>query len=40
MRYFAPLMSEMGQNPKLPHRNIEGRFTSISRHPGVEMLCS
>ena len=22
----------MGQNPKLPHRNIDGRFTSISGH--------
>ena len=27
-----PLMSVQGQNPKLPHRNIDGRFTSISRH--------
>jgi DNA invertase Pin-like site-specific DNA recombinase len=25
-------MSEMGQNPKLPHRNSNGRFTSISGH--------
>jgi hypothetical protein len=24
-------MSEMGQNPKLPHRNTDARFTSISR---------
>ena len=29
---FDPAMTEMGQNPKLPHRNIDGRFTSISRH--------
>src|SRR5258708_6504128 len=28
--------SATGQNPNLPHRNIDGRFTSISRHPAVE----
>jgi hypothetical protein len=27
------------QNPKVPHRNSKGRFTSISRHSGVEMPC-
>ena len=25
-------MSEMGQNPNLPHRNIDGRFSSDSGH--------
>jgi hypothetical protein len=24
-------MTEMGQNPNLPHRNTDARFTSISR---------
>ena len=28
------------QNLRLPRRNIDGRFTSISRHSGVEMPCS
>src|SRR2546423_8232816 len=30
-RNADPLMSESGQNPNLPHRNTDGRFTSISR---------
>jgi len=25
-------MSQVGQNPLLPHRNIDRRFTSISGH--------
>jgi hypothetical protein len=28
----AHSISEMGQNPKLPHRNSNGRFTSKNGH--------
>jgi hypothetical protein len=30
----GPLWSAQGQNPKLPHRNMVDRFTSISGHIG------
>ena len=32
MHHLAPLMSEMGQNLRLPQRNIGIRFNPISRH--------
>jgi hypothetical protein len=32
MRYFVPLMSELGQKHTLPRRSIAVRFTSINRH--------
>jgi len=33
-------MSESGQNPNLPHRNTDARFTSINGHKGplVDLL--
>jgi hypothetical protein len=31
-------MSESGQNPRLPHRNIDGRSSSISRHYASEAV--
>jgi hypothetical protein len=29
---FSPVHVRIGSNPKLPHRNIDGRFTSINGH--------
>jgi hypothetical protein len=37
---LARLTAALGQNLRLPQRNIGIRFTSISRHSGVEMPCS
>jgi hypothetical protein len=36
---IAP-MSESGQNRLLPQRNIDGRFTSISRHTKTVLAAS
>jgi hypothetical protein len=30
-------MSGWGQNPNLPHRNSNGRFTSMSGHAGGKL---
>jgi ATP dependent DNA ligase domain len=34
MQYFALLRSELGQNLRLPQRNIDSRLTYVSRHYG------
>jgi hypothetical protein len=31
-------MSQLGQNPNLPHRNTNGRFTSISGHAAASSV--
>jgi hypothetical protein len=35
----APLMSEMGHFPALPHRNSNSWFTQLADIPGIEMPC-
>jgi hypothetical protein len=35
--FFLRPSSAQGQNPKLPHRNMADRFTSISGH--IERAC-
>jgi Resolvase, N terminal domain len=36
---IARPMTGLGQNPKLPRRNIDGRFTSISGHNAFYLRC-
>jgi hypothetical protein len=38
MGYSAPLMSELGHFPALPHRSSNGRFTSINGHKRRRIL--
>jgi hypothetical protein len=37
MRDFGPAEVRIGSNPRLPHRNIDIRFTPVSRHYAHKM---